>query len=142
MQGGLPSPELLRETFMNFEISEDQAELSASVRSVLQSECPPAIAREIVESGHTTEQPWKSAKELGWTAIAVPEQDGGLGLGFEELGLVVEEHGRALAPGPFLATVTQFLPAVLEVGSAEQRGRFARPAEYPSSGLWARDPPG
>ena len=52
MHGGLPSPELLRETFMNFEISEDQAELSASVRSVLESECPPAIAREIVESAY------------------------------------------------------------------------------------------
>ena len=113
---------------MDFEITEDQEELRAAVRSVLETECPPSIAREIVESEKAPEQPWKSATELGWTAIAVPEEDGGLGLSFEELGLVVEEHGRALAPGPFLATVTQFLPILIEAGSAGQRARFVQPA--------------
>ena len=37
---------------------------------------------------------------------------------------MVEELGRAVAPGPFLPTTTQFAPLVRELGSAEQRARF------------------
>ena len=38
--------------------------------------------------------------------------------------MVVEELGRAVAPGPLLATVTQFAPMVREVGTPEQQQRF------------------
>src|SRR5262249_49448269 len=57
-----------------------------------------------------------------------PEDLGGFALGFPALGLVVEQHGCRIAPGPFLATVTQFLPLVYEAGTPEQRERFAEPA--------------
>ena len=109
---------------MDFDIGDEQEELRTSVRAVLERECPISVVRELVEKGTVPEQPWRSATELGWTAIAVPESFGGLGLGFVELALVVEEHGRFLAPGPFLATVTQFAPALREAGTDEQRGRF------------------
>ncbi len=112
---------------MDFELSEEQVELCRSVRSVLERECPVSLVRQIVEAGSLPDQPWRSAGELGWAAIAVPERLGGLGQGFQELGLVVEEHGRALAPGPFLASATQFLPLVLEAGTPEQQERFAAP---------------
>ena len=109
---------------MDFDIGDEQEELRTSVRAVLERECPISVVRELVEKGTVPEQPWRSATELGWTAIAVPESFGGLGLGFVETALVVEEHGRCLAPGPFLATVTQFAPALREAGTDEQRGRF------------------
>jgi alkylation response protein AidB-like acyl-CoA dehydrogenase len=112
---------------VDFELSEEQAELCRSVRAVLERECPVSLVRRIVEEGATPEQPWKSAGELGWPAIHVPERLGGLGLGFEALGLVAEEHGRHLAPGPFLASATQFLPLVLEAGSPAQQERFVPP---------------
>jgi alkylation response protein AidB-like acyl-CoA dehydrogenase len=41
-----------------------------------------------------------------------------------EAGILAEEIGRVIAPGPLLATVTQFVPAVREAGTAEQRTRF------------------
>lgn len=113
---------------MDFEITPEQQDLVASVRAVLTHECPPTVARDIVEHGSAPEQPWKSAHELGWTAIDLPERLGGLELGFTALGLVVEQHGRFVAPGPFLATVTQFLPLLCEAGNPEQLERFARPA--------------
>jgi alkylation response protein AidB-like acyl-CoA dehydrogenase len=113
---------------MDFEISPEQQELVDSVRAVLQRECPTALVRDVVENGSVPEQPWKSARELGWTAIDVPEAEGGLELGFQQLGLVVEQHGRCIAPGPFLATITQFLPLVCEAGSDAQRRRFAAAA--------------
>jgi alkylation response protein AidB-like acyl-CoA dehydrogenase len=113
---------------MDFEIGPEQQELIESVRSVLLQECPTSLVRDIVENGSAPEQPWKSARELGWTSIDLPESVGGLGLGFIALGLVVEQHGRSIAPGPFLATVTQFLPLLCEAGSSEQLARFAAPA--------------
>ena len=47
---------------------------------------------------------WKQLGELGLTGIAVPEADGGLGLGTTEAALVLEEIGRNLTPSPFLVT--------------------------------------
>ncbi len=113
---------------MDFEVAPEEQELVESVSTVLAAECPPALARDVVENGSAPEQPWKSAHELGWTAIDLPEALGGVELGFTALGLVVEQHGRHLAPGPFLATVTQFLPLVCEAGAPDALERFARPA--------------
>ena len=113
---------------MDFEITPEQQDLVDSVRAVLERECPTALVRDIIENGSAPRQPWKSARELGWTAIDVPEAQGGLGLGFHALGLVVEQHGCAIAPGPFLATITQFLPLVREVADAGQQDRFVRAA--------------
>jgi len=113
---------------MDFEITPEQQALVESVRSVLERECPTALVRDIVENGSAPEQPWKSAHELGWTSIDLPEGLGGLGLGFTTLGLVVEQHGRCIAPGPFLASVTQFLTLVCEAGAPDQLELFAIPA--------------
>jgi alkylation response protein AidB-like acyl-CoA dehydrogenase len=62
--------------------------------------------------------------ELDWPALAIAEEDGGIGLGVVETAVVVEELGRAVAPGPLLPTVTQFAPMVREVGTEAQRRRF------------------
>jgi len=113
---------------MDFEVTPEEQELVDSVRSVLAYECPTTLVRDIVENDSTPEQPWKSARELGWASIDLPERVGGLALGLTALGLVVEEHGRRIAPGPFLATVTQFLPLVCEAGAPHQLQRFAKPA--------------
>jgi alkylation response protein AidB-like acyl-CoA dehydrogenase len=113
---------------MDFEIAPEQQDLIDSVRSVLARECPTALVRDIVENGSAPEQPWKSARELGWTAIDLPERLGGLELGFTALCLVIEQHGCAIAPGPFLATVSQFLALVCEAGAPDALERFARPA--------------
>ena len=47
---------------------------------------------------------WKQFGELGLTGIAIPEGQGGLGLGATEAALVLEEIGRNLTPSPFLTT--------------------------------------
>ena len=109
---------------MNFDLDDEQEELRSSVRAVLEQESPVTLARGMYEGGATPEQPWKSARELGWTALVVPEEFGGLGLGAIELGLLCEEHGRVLATGPFLSTASQWIPAIDQAGSDEQKRRF------------------
>src|SRR5690606_13990797 len=57
---------------------------------------------------------WDGLVALGWLGLHVPEEHGGSGFGIEELVVVVEQMGRALAPGPFVPTVvaSAVLPAV------------------------------
>jgi len=109
---------------MELELSEDQQALQESVRAVLERECPISLVRSVVEQHEHAEELWSRMAELDWPALAVPEEDGGLGLGFVELAVVCEQLGRVLCPAPFLATATQFVPAVLGAGIPEQRRRF------------------
>lgn len=109
---------------MDLEFSPEQIELQRSVREVLVRECPIGLAREAAERGTEPAEPWGSAVRLGWPAVAIPETCGGLGLGAAELGLVIEAHGEALAPGPLLTTTALFAPVLLEAASPEQRERW------------------
>ena len=63
---------------------------------------------------------WKQMGDLGWPGIVLPEEFGGLGLGYAELAVVLEQVGAALAPEPFLSTVLLAGNAILLGGDAEQ----------------------
>ena len=107
---------------MDFQPTDEQEELRASVRAVLRRSCPPGLVRQVFEAKHGDPDPvsgplWRQMIDLDWPVLAVPEVFGGLGLGFADLCLVVEELGRVVAPGPFLPTVTQFVPMVREVAA-------------------------
>ena len=109
---------------MELDFTTDQEELRDSIRAVLTRESPVALARKVVESDDRPTELWKTMVELGWPALTVPEEDGGIGLGMIEAGILAEELGRVISPGALLPTVTQFVPAVRETGTPEQRARF------------------
>ena len=67
---------------------------------------------------------WDMAREQGWTALAIPEDYGGLGLGLVELGLIAHQVGRSLAGAPFLTTSYGAARAILDHGSDELRGEW------------------
>jgi len=123
---------------MDLELSEEQSELRDGVRRVLEEQCPPALPRAVHERGETGEALWRQMVELSWPGAAIAEAQGGLGLGAVELCLVAEELGRAVAPGPFLATATQYAPLLQEaVASALAGERLARVAEGALTGTVA-----
>ena len=132
---------------MELELDTDQEQLRDSVRAVLDAECAPSFVREIVDArlaGDSAKAAqlgaslWGQMCELGWGALTVPDQFGGLGQTAVELAVLAEEAGRALAPTPLMATLSQFIPAVLECGSADQREMLLRPvAEAAASGTLA-----
>jgi alkylation response protein AidB-like acyl-CoA dehydrogenase len=109
---------------MHLEFTDEQLELRESARAILARECPPRLVREVAVSGAEAEGFRSQLSWLGWPALTVDVDFGGLGRGFVELAVVLEELGRAAAPGPFLATMTQFVPAVREAGSSAQVSRF------------------
>jgi alkylation response protein AidB-like acyl-CoA dehydrogenase len=122
---------------MELEFSADQDELRDSMRAVLGRESPVALARRVVDDDVRPDALWATLTGLGWTSLTVPEADGGIGLGIIEAGILAEEIGRVIAPGPLLATVTQFVPAVREIGTAEQRARFLGAVAAGGSGTLA-----
>jgi alkylation response protein AidB-like acyl-CoA dehydrogenase len=127
---------------MDFTFTAEQQDLRQTVRGVLEKECPPSVARAVMEGegDEATARLWSTLVDLDWPALALPEKVGGLGASWVEQGIVIEELGRAVAPGPFLATATQFAPVVLECGSPEQINRFIGPvASGESTGAMAMD---
>lgn len=103
---------------MDFEFTDDQHALRAAARSVLAETCPPSLVRSVVEGTGDADGLWATMCSLDWPALGLAEEHGGLGLGFVEVGIVVEELGRVVAPSPLLATVTQFAAAVRAAGSS------------------------
>jgi alkylation response protein AidB-like acyl-CoA dehydrogenase len=109
---------------VDLEFTSEQDELRASVRSFLDKECTLGVVRHVVESGEPATGLWSSMVSLDWPALAVPDEHGGVGLTFVETAVVVEELGRCAAPGPLLATISQFAPMVREAGTPGQAQRF------------------
>ncbi|MGO9873545.1 MAG: acyl-CoA dehydrogenase family protein [Acidimicrobiia bacterium] len=109
---------------MELEFTTDQDELRDSIRAVLAKESPVTLARAVVERDARPTALWATMVELGWPALTIAEPYGGIGLGMLELAILAEEIGRVIGPGPLLATVSQFVPAVREIGTPAQQARF------------------
>ncbi|MBD8870560.1 acyl-CoA dehydrogenase family protein [Nocardioides donggukensis] len=64
---------------------------------------------------------WGRLAEMGVLGLPFAEDDGGMGAGPIEVGIVAQELGRVLAPEPFLTSVVLAGGLVAAAGSAEQR---------------------
>lgn len=101
---------------MDFELNEDQLSLQKAAREFLSKECTTTVVRTAFEGpdGAAAEL-YKKMADLGWLALAVPEDQGGLGMGLVELAVLVEQLGYFDAPGPFFSTAALAIPALLQL---------------------------
>jgi alkylation response protein AidB-like acyl-CoA dehydrogenase len=92
---------------VNFEFDEDQRELRGTVRRFLEHSSADADVRRLMATapGYDPVVWQRMASELGLHGLAIPEEYGGAGFSFVELGIVLEEMGRALLCAPFFASV-------------------------------------
>lgn len=67
---------------------------------------------------------WKKMAELGFTGIFLPEEYDGMGLGFTELCIVMEEAGRKLVPEPLVSTLLLGAQALLLGGTPTQKAEL------------------
>ena len=98
---------------MDFGFTDEQEALRKSAREFLTERSTTQLVRTLMD--HKTgfdDGLWKEMSELGWMGIAIPEADGGLGLGMIELGILAEETGRALLPSPFYSSVGLAAPVI------------------------------
>jgi alkylation response protein AidB-like acyl-CoA dehydrogenase len=108
---------------VRFAFSEEQEELRATARAFLAEHSGSERVRAAMESeaGFDAEVWKRIGEELGWTAVTIPEAQGGLGLGAVELTALLEPMGEALLCAPFFATVCLGAAALLEAASEAQR---------------------
>ena len=102
---------------MNFEFSADQMQLKDIARKFLEKEESVKRARNVLEGEASYDEDlWSQIIEMGFTATSIPEEYGGLGLGYLELCVIAEELGRSLAPTPSSSSVYLASEAVLNFG--------------------------
>lgn len=107
---------------MNFGFNEEQELLRNTARKFFENECPSDTVRKLMETPEgISAELWKKLAEQGWLGLIYPEPYDGMALGLVDLVVLMEEMGRAVAPGPFFSTVLLGGLAVLEAGSDAQK---------------------
>jgi alkylation response protein AidB-like acyl-CoA dehydrogenase len=104
-------------------MTDDSAMLRDSVTKMLAAHYDFAARKRYIASPQGwSEAMWGRYAELGLTALGLPEAQGGLG-GAEELAIVFEAMGRALALEPLLASTVLGATAIARGGSEAQQAR-------------------
>jgi alkylation response protein AidB-like acyl-CoA dehydrogenase len=105
---------------MNLELTDEQVALRDTVRRFLAEKASVAahVRPLLDDQTGTTREVWKGLVDLGATGVLVPQEFGGSGMTMVEAGIVAEELGAALHPGPWLSTavaatraLTRLVPA-------------------------------
>jgi alkylation response protein AidB-like acyl-CoA dehydrogenase len=101
---------------MDFELNDDQVALAEGVRALVHGRFDLETVRRAEGAGRTFEAAaWLELGRAGVFSLTLPEAAGGVGLGLADAAVVFEELGRALVPGPLVATA---LAAGLVEGAA------------------------
>jgi alkylation response protein AidB-like acyl-CoA dehydrogenase len=126
---------------MRFTLNDEQEALRRQARQLVKQHSPSAAVRRAMATERGWEpELWSRLIELGWTALLVPEELGGLGLGWVELAAIFEEAGGALLCAPLFSTValaTNLL--LLADGEAPARALLTEIAtgRLRATGAWA-----
>ncbi|XOV87701.1 MAG: acyl-CoA dehydrogenase family protein [Pseudomonadota bacterium] len=106
---------------MNFGFTEEQDLLRDQVRRFLNEHASSEAVRTIMhtEAGYDAGH-WQHMASLGWLGLVVPPAHGGVGMGWVDLIVLLEEMGRSLYPSPFISS-TLAAATISELGSPAQQ---------------------
>jgi alkylation response protein AidB-like acyl-CoA dehydrogenase len=105
---------------MDFEFSAEQEQLRETVRRFLREQAPMSYVRSMLDDpAGTSREVWRGLADLGVTGLLVPERHGGAGMGMTDMGVVLEELGRAAHPGPFLSSAVGAVSALVAVSGPD-----------------------
>ena len=108
-------------------LTEEQALLKEQAKTWATEEAPVASFRAMRDSGNPLgfeAATWKGIAEIGWAGILVPEDQGGVDMGFLTMGVVLEELGRQLTASPLVASAVVSASALRIAGSDAQQGAW------------------
>lgn len=113
-----------RRTLMGIALTDNHRELAEVARAFLISQQVRWEARSLLDAPDEIRPGfWHDMVELGWLGLHVDEEYGGSGYGLPELVVVIEELGRAVAPGPFVPTVIASA-VIANAGTADHKARL------------------
>jgi alkylation response protein AidB-like acyl-CoA dehydrogenase len=107
---------------VDFDLSDDQQALAEAATDLLDGRAPITVVRAAMERGGRPDPDlWSAMVDQGWCGLAVPESLGGVGLGWVEAAVVLEQVGAHVAPAPILGQLvaldalatTEFGPALV-----------------------------
>ncbi|MCK9542863.1 MAG: acyl-CoA dehydrogenase [Novosphingobium sp.] len=102
-----------------------QTQIADEARRQLEAKFAPERLKELLETtGSHDEAFWAVCREQGWTAIGIPEEFGGIGMGLVELGLIAEACGAVACGAPFLGSGFGAGQAILAYGSDAQKAQW------------------
>ena len=107
---------------MDFDFTAEQKQLKETARRFLADKCSSKAVRVILDGPESYDKAlWKELAAMGFLGTAIPEEYGGLGLGYLELCVIAEELGRVVAPVPFASTVYLGAEFLMQAGSETQK---------------------
>jgi alkylation response protein AidB-like acyl-CoA dehydrogenase len=108
---------------LQFIFTDEQEEFRSVLRRFLEDKSPPTVVRKLMETDAGWDRAaWKELnQQLGLTAVHIPEAYGGQGFSFVELGIVLEEMGRALLCAPYFGSVVLAGTAIINAGTEAQK---------------------
>ncbi|MCX4245179.1 acyl-CoA dehydrogenase family protein [Paraliomyxa miuraensis] len=123
----------------DFGFGEEAQLLRDAARRLLLERCPPERLHRLVAADESPARAtecvwdpelWSQMVELGWTAVAVPEEAGGFGMSLAAIAGLCEELGRAAVPSPLIGTLcaTHVLAACQTEAARLQMRRIAEGA--------------
>jgi alkylation response protein AidB-like acyl-CoA dehydrogenase len=120
------SPSSIRELIVNFAFSDEQEQLRDAVRRFLEAKSPSAEVRRLMETddGYDPSVWAQMANELGLQSLHIPEEYGGQGFTFLELGIVLEEMGRVLLCAPYFSSVVLAADTILNAGTDAEKAEL------------------
>ena len=110
---------------MHFAFTDEQAMIAETAKAFFAEQATSERTRAAMAASGVDEALWQAfTAELGLAGVAIPEDQGGVGLGMVELAILAEAAGRHVAALPLLASVGLAIPAILAGGRDEQRARL------------------
>jgi alkylation response protein AidB-like acyl-CoA dehydrogenase len=111
---------------MNLELTDEQVALRDTIRGFLAEKASiPAHVRPLLDDpSGTTDTVWRGLADLGTTGLLVPENYGGAGMTMVEAGVVAEELGAGLHPGPWLSTAVAATRALTRMDAKDAAAKL------------------
>ena len=111
---------------MNFAFTEEQEELRKTVRAFLDAKSPETAVREQMETANGFDPAvWSQmGSQMGLMGIHIPEEFGGMGFSYIELGVVLEEMGRSLLCAPYFSTVVLAANTLMQSGDEAAKKKY------------------
>ena len=111
---------------MEFRFTDEQQMIRDTAAAFLQDVSSSAAVRQAMasEAGYDPALWQRICQELCFQAISVPEEYGGMGLGYVELCAVLEQMGSVLLCAPFFSTVCLGVNSLLLAGSEAQKQQY------------------
>ncbi len=111
---------------MRFSFSDEQQQFRDIVNRFLNAKYSTVDARRLLETDRGFDDAlWRDlTHDLGLPALVVPEEYGGQGFGWVEMGIVMEEMGRVLLCSPYYSSAVLACSAILNAGSEDDKQRL------------------